>query len=221
MYNVPRVKYAMRRYADAHGIDKPHVTWASPVWGNGAKALAWRITTHAHKTPSTRLDQTLVEIVLPVSFGTKVIRAAAGEVGVMEHPAGSNDGPRVSEYQAVTGAFRQPWCASFVSWCYRQAGYHGPLPASPGWVPSWSSAARHHVPAAFQAVNKLTLRKGDYVTLWGNRHIELFNHWIVPGVLMACIGGNTAVTGRNSNGGAVCRTRRTVSEVTTAGRIRG
>lgn len=44
------------------------------------------------------------------------LKAGAGEVG------GDNRGPFVRKYHSVTGvAEGQPWCASFVSWCYLEA----------------------------------------------------------------------------------------------------
>lgn len=45
---------------------------------------------------------------------------------------GNNRGADVEIYQAVTGAMRQPWCASFVSWCYQQVGI--PLKTSHGFA---------------------------------------------------------------------------------------
>ena len=39
------------------------------------------------------------------------------EIGVMEEPPGSNDGPRVREYLASAGIHDpEPWCASFINW---------------------------------------------------------------------------------------------------------
>ena len=48
--------------------------------------------------------------------------AAAGEhaKNVEERPRGSNAGPRVEEYLRSTGLGKGfPWCAAFVTWCYR------------------------------------------------------------------------------------------------------
>jgi hypothetical protein len=56
------------------------------------------------------------------------------EVGVMEDPAGSNDGVRVREYLRATDIdYPQPWCASFVSWGCKKIG----LEAFGAWTPSW------------------------------------------------------------------------------------
>ena len=46
-----------------------------------------------------------------------VLRVAVGEIGVHEEPDGSNAGPRVELYTAPQRGI--PWCAAFVSWCYR------------------------------------------------------------------------------------------------------
>lgn len=46
--NVVRVKYAMRRYARDHELEIPRgFSPIVPVWGEGARKLAYRITTHA------------------------------------------------------------------------------------------------------------------------------------------------------------------------------
>ena len=53
-----------------------------------------------------------------------VVSIALREVGVSEHPPGSNSGPRVRQYQAATdlGGTGWPWCAAFVEWCWKAAG---------------------------------------------------------------------------------------------------
>lgn len=55
-------------------------------------------------------------------LGRKALGVAEGEAarGVQEEPKGSNDGPRVREYQRGSGG--NYWCAHFVSWCVNQAG---------------------------------------------------------------------------------------------------
>lgn len=72
----------------------------------------------------------------------KALRAAIGEVGVKEHPPGSNSGPRVKEYQAATSLAGTgwPWCMAFVCWCYKQAGHKLPYPsASVGLFLDWAT----------------------------------------------------------------------------------
>lgn len=51
------------------------------------------------------------------------IQVALAELGVKEVPKGSNRGARVDVF---TGGNAVPWCALFVSWCFRMAGK--PLP---------------------------------------------------------------------------------------------
>ena len=56
----------------------------------------------------------------------QVVRTAEGQIGVHEIPDGSNWGPQVANYEAVTGAYHAPWCASFSQWVLVHAGY-GPF----------------------------------------------------------------------------------------------
>lgn len=56
----------------------------------------------------------------------RVVAAAESQVGVRETPWGSNSGLSVSRFQAVTGAYRAPWCVSFAQWSLHQAGA-GPI----------------------------------------------------------------------------------------------
>lgn len=70
----------------------------------------------------------------------KALRVAIGELGVKEQPAGSNWGPRVSQYLAAAGWKNPaPWCMALVQWSYKQAGH--PLPyrtASVGFFLDWA-----------------------------------------------------------------------------------
>ena len=62
-----------------------------------------------------------------------LIPIAMAELWVREK-TGHNDGKRVEEYlSAVDLKKGDPWCAAFVSWVFRQAGY--PLPRT-GWSPA-------------------------------------------------------------------------------------
>jgi hypothetical protein len=53
-----------------------------------------------------------------------IVQIAESQVGQVEQPFGSNDGPAISMYRtAVAGAGPgEPWCAQFASWVARQAG---------------------------------------------------------------------------------------------------
>jgi hypothetical protein len=215
MPTVVQTKAAMRAYADKHGLKKPLVVWSAPVWGTGAKTLAWRVTSHANPMkPSTRKED-VDRLLFPPTLADRVRSVALGEVGVTEHPYGSNDGPRVHAYQSVTGAYKQPWCASFVCWVYRRAGWKGQFAPLPAYVPSWTTMVKSG-DRGWKQVPFNSARRGDVVTLWNSGHIEIV--YQRDGEYLKCIGGNTSPIGQNSNGGMVAKTRRHRSEVTVVGR---
>jgi hypothetical protein len=85
-----------------------------------------------------------------------VIEAARKEIGVRE--VGKNAGKRVGEYLVYTGIkVPAPYCASFVSWCFGQAGYKEPKTA---WSPALFPDARSgQVPAKGQVVSPTPLRE--------------------------------------------------------------
>lgn len=63
----------------------------------------------------------------------KPVELAQGELWVREE-TGNNDGPRVEEYLRYVGLKKgQPWCAAFISFIFKQAGYSAPRT---GWSPS-------------------------------------------------------------------------------------
>lgn len=75
----------------------------------------------------------------------RVLQVASGEVGVKEQPLGSNFGPRVGQYLAVTG-IRRPafWCAAWVAWVGQSAlGDAWPLPLSASCDVLLDYARRH------------------------------------------------------------------------------
>jgi hypothetical protein len=74
------------------------------------------------------------------SCTSKIIQTASRELGAHEIPDGSNDGPRIRIYQAMTGAFRAPWCASFVQYVLATSGYGTIANRSAGvfYIRDWS-----------------------------------------------------------------------------------
>jgi len=60
----------------------------------------------------------------PSQAGAKALAAAQSQVGVRE-ASGNNDGLPSQRY---ANGRREPWCADFVSWCFRQTGQ--PLPGN-------------------------------------------------------------------------------------------
>lgn len=69
----------------------------------------------------------------------RILAIARKEIGVLES-SGNNDGRRVEAYLAATGLQKgHPYCASFISWVYLQAGFTAPRTA---WSPSLLPASR-------------------------------------------------------------------------------
>lgn len=69
----------------------------------------------------------------------RIVDIARRELGVKEL-TGYNDGLRVEAYLSCTGLKKGfPWCASYVSWVYQQAGYDEPRSA---WSPDLFPKAR-------------------------------------------------------------------------------
>ena len=71
----------------------------------------------------------------------RLLEVARKEIGVRE--ASENSGPRVDQYNAYVGVRKAKWCASFVSWCFGQAGFKEPRTAwSPALFPSGKLAKK-------------------------------------------------------------------------------
>jgi len=94
-----------------------------------------------------------VVVEAPPSLATAALAVAAGEIGQMEQPPGSNRGPRVDEYVRAVGldpAGRFPWCAAFVYWCFAraatEAGVRNPVIRTGGVLDHWRRAAEKGVP---------------------------------------------------------------------------
>ena len=70
----------------------------------------------------------------------RVVETAESQVGVREQPDGSNWGPQVANYQAVTGAYHAAWCASFAQWVLVHAGYGTVADRSAGvfYIAGWA-----------------------------------------------------------------------------------
>lgn len=229
--NTARIKAgltrAIRDWNDKHPRDtiKAEKMSRAPFWGKAAKTNFYRLSQHVRGLDyAPRPTQALIDYLFPPSFGELVVRRAKAEVGVKEHPAGSNDGPRVHTYQSSTGAYRQPWCASGRKWLEDRVAAARDLRIkwfdNPAWVPNWTAAFGGKL---YMEVSFENARGGDAVTLWGSQHIETVvrrgRGWRRS--YLRCIGFNTSPAGQNANGGMVAYTWRHRSEVTKIGRRRG
>lgn len=65
----------------------------------------------------------LLFLVLPKTAAGAVVALARKQIGLRELPMGSNGGPEIMKF---TGGRDESWCAHFVAWVFRNAGY--PLP---------------------------------------------------------------------------------------------
>jgi len=150
------------------------------------------------------------------------LKIALGEVGVKEEPAGSNSGPRVSQYEAVAGINHQPWCACFGTWCFKQAGVllSG---FNVAYCPSWVASA-HADQHGLRVIGHSEIEPGDVAIYdWNNDGVG--DHWgfvisSTPGGHKA-VEGNTSVAGSQSNGGEVCIQDRSLSDVECYIRVSG
>jgi hypothetical protein len=120
--------------------------------------------------------------------GLRMLAAAGAEIGVQEEPPGSNDGPRIAQYRAASGAEATPgrWCAYFVSWAAAQAGSplgdYGQGFASVSQIEEWARRTNRLVPPGEPP------RPGD-VILYGADHVGIVES-VGPGDRLTTVEGN-------------------------------
>lgn len=150
-----------------------------------------------------------------VTYREKALFFALREVGVKESPAGSNRGPRVDQYQKADGLKNPdvgyPWCASFINWCFVQAGRPLDELGRSASVGNLLSAARKRGWAHTDRP-----QRGDLVCFdWGD-NVPFDRDWpdhigfVVSAIewpTFQTVEGNTSITS-NSNGGEVMRRTR-------------
>ena len=131
-----------------------------------------------------------------------VLNIACGQLGVTESPAGSNR----TKYGKWMGLDGQPWCMSFVQWCFAQAGT--PLPHKTG---SCSALLNWYQKNRPECVVK-DPQPGD-IAIFTFGHTGIVER-ALPGSVM-CIEGNTSPgqSGSQDNGGGVYRRQRNLALV--------
>ncbi|MCI8714292.1 MAG: CHAP domain-containing protein [Oscillospiraceae bacterium] len=131
-----------------------------------------------------------------------VLNIACGQLGVTESPAGSNR----TKYGKWMGLDGQPWCMSFVQWCFHQAGT--PLPHRTG---SCSALLNWYKANRPECVVK-DPQPGD-IAIFTFGHTGIVER-ALPGSVM-CIEGNTSPgqSGSQDNGGGVYRRQRNLALV--------
>lgn len=130
---------------------------------------------------------------------------AQSQVGVMERPVGSNQGPEVNAYLASTsvgpGNF---WCAAFVYFCFNEAAKKlqiaNPLVKTAGCLDHWNRTKAKKIKAA-DARNDPSLLKPGHIFIidhgGGHGHTGIIKR--VEGGRLITIEGNSNPNG-SSNG---------------------
>jgi hypothetical protein len=134
-----------------------------------------------------------------LSSNKEIITIAQSQIGIRE-VTGNNDGVMVETYLAVAGLKKgEPWCAAFLSWIFKKAGYAQP---STGWSPALFPSQRLvKLPAA-------GLLFGIYFpSLKRIGHCGLIEN--VNGNWLSCVEGNTNINGSRDGDGVYRKLRHT------------
>lgn len=153
------------------------------------------------------------------------LTVAAGEVGQMEQPLGSNRGPRVDQYlrsvniDPTKGSFA--WCAAFVYFCFQQAAnnlqVNNPVIQTGGVLDHWNRAVAAGIPHIVSADATATpsLVKPGMIFVIGNSaghgHTGVVEK--VAGTLLTTIEGNTNLNGSREGIGVFRRDKRTIPSI--------
>jgi len=164
------------------------------------------------------------DTVLPVTTApnvllTQVLAVAASQVGVMEVPTGSNNGPDVNKYQDAAGSpHGDAWCMAFVFWCFQQAGKNlgrpNPAVRTGGVLDMWNRATCKRVLAANAVKNTSLVLPGQIFIIstgGGHGHTGLIER--IDGGLLTTIEGNTNNSGSREGIGVFRRKARTINSI--------
>jgi len=156
------------------------------------------------------------------SIGLRALEQARRHVGTKESPPGSNRAP-FGRWFGVDGV---KWCSVFVSYCFAIGGDYticsgfqgaGIYPKGCAYVPTTEAWLR----ATGLWIGRTTPRPGDIAIFnWDGGvpdHIGIVERHL-GGSRFVCIEGNTSV-GNESNGGAVMRRTRALTQVNGFGRV--
>ena len=132
---------------------------------------------------------------------SELLTVARKELGNTEYPANSN----LTKYGKWMGLNGQPWCMSFVQWCFAQVGVKLPLKTgSCGALMRAAQAAGCWVVRDFQPGDVVIY---DFPGGAATDHCGIVE-MEVPTYGVQAIEGNTSDTGSQGNGGAVLRKNR-------------
>ena len=98
-------------------------------------AFVWLAAMGSSRLP----ERDLLAPSLSRTAGRDLLVIASAEIGTLE-ATGNNDGKRVEEYLAAVGLPKgHPYCAAFISWVFKEAGYNQPRT---GWSPALFPVSR-------------------------------------------------------------------------------
>lgn len=208
--SVRRDKRWLRGYCRAHHIEIARGFRISSHWGKAAQATCKAAQKHANLRQTGTMDEKTRLAVEP--FRLRLWRIASAELGTKEWPPESNWGEVAKYLKAAGFSFPTPWCASFVAYCVKKAGWKRSVPSKPGWVPAWETWGK----ANGYAIAKLKARRGDIVTFnWdadpSGEHIGFISRSYGPLKQVATLEGNA--TSEAIPGGGVVRKTRLWSQV--------
>lgn len=154
-----------------------------------------------------------------------VLGFAAGEIGTLEQPIGSNRGPRVDLYlrnvglDPADGSF--PWCAAFVYFCFtnvaKTMSIPNPVIKTAGVLDHWNKAGQQGIPRISTddaSSNPSLITPGMIFIITtgnGNGHTGLVE--AVDGVQLTTIEGNTNTTGSREGIGVFRHTMRRIAQI--------
>ena len=112
------------------------------------------------------------------------LRQAITQIGV--HEVGVNQGTKVNQYQAAGGTTGgQPWCAAFVVWCFKKAGFKWP-PGNWAYCPNYLNEAKKPNGIFSRVASHNQARPGDLIVWFG--HIGIVES--VSGGVVKYVAGN-------------------------------
>lgn len=220
---ILKLKRALAHRANLDHIGyPPGFRMRAPGVGKPTRKLIAEVQAKHHMATTGTFDTKTQAFLLPpppLSRTERATRRLEREVGVTEHPPGSNLGPRVEEYQRTIGSWAHgaAWCASFQSWGEVEEGWRGFISAG---VAGWASAARKGT-SGLSSIPKYAARRGDLLCYGSNEHIGRVTRVVIPGLIWRTVEGNTSFdrAGSQSNGGCVAAKTRYAFWVTTVVRF--
>jgi hypothetical protein len=131
------------------------------------------------------------ELTKDLMLRESILVIARSQIGVRE-ATGNNDGITVEAFLKVTNLAKgNPWCAAFVSWVFKQAGYARPKTA---WSPALFPLERQTLnpkPADVLGIYSIKLKRIAHCGLVESRR----NNWIIG------LEGNTNLEGSREGDG--------------------